>query len=509
VHYHALGDSSKRSGEKDRINVGETGPPMTHSNESPQTFVPWSVRPRRPVLLGLCPIGKFVFSHQGAMEEKRRVVDVLRRLGVNFVDLEAVLPDGMVRDQSHVEAAVKHFRQQGIDALFIPHCNFGTEGAAAMIARQCGVPTLLWGSRDEAPLPDGSRRRDVLCGLLATSKVLHTLGVPFSYINNCYAHEPQFEQGIRRFIAAARVARKLRHMRIAQIGQRIDFFFSTIVSESDLLQRFGIEVRPVEMAMFLRDLRTRVEKNRAAYEQEMRQLETWIDTAVCKDRDSLLHNLALRDAVMELVQTHDLDAVCLQTFSAVQEFTGASLCLGVALLNDLGVVVGCESDIHGTISSVLAEAATEDSGKSFLADITVRHPTDDNTVLLWHFEAPLSLRHPQAKVKLGEPWILKGLPPGLLHFQLKDGPLTLVRFDGNSTGYRLALGHGRTVEGPYTQEYYAWMQVNDWPAWERKLIFGPYMHHYSFVYGHVADTLEEAARFVPGLAVDRLDGLKP
>jgi L-fucose isomerase-like protein len=262
---------------------------------------------------------------------------------------------------------------------------------------------------------------------------------------------------------------------------------------------------PVDMAIFLRDLRSRVEKNRPAYEKEMRELETWIDTSICKDRDSLLHNLALRDAVLELVQKHNLDAICLQSFSSMQEFTGGALCLGVALLNDLGVVVGCESDIHGTISSVLAEAATDDDARSFLADITVRHPTNDNAILLWHFEASLSLRHPSAKVKLGEPWILKGLPPGLLHFRLKDGDLTLVRFDGDSNGYRLAVGHGHTVEGPYTQEYYAWMQVNDWPAWERTLIHGPYMHHYSFVYGNIAETLADAVCFVPGLAVDRLD----
>lgn len=469
------------------------------------------MRPRRPrdVRLGLCPIGKFVFSHEAAIAEKHRVMDVLRRLGVSFVDLEGVLPDGMVRDQSHVGPAVDHLARQGIDALFIPHGNFGTEGAAAMIARRCNVPTLLWGPRDEAPLTDGSRVRDVLCGLLATSKVLHTLRVPFSYINNVPADDPSFEKGVGQFVRAARVVKSLRSMRIAHIGQRIDFFWSTIVSESDLLQRFGIEIIPIEFPIFLRDLGLRVQKNRAAYEQEMRQLEAWIDTSACaSNRDALLHNLALRDQVLELAEKHDLDAVCLQTFSAVQEVAGASLCLGVALLNDLGVVVGCESDIHGTISSVLAEAAAkEGQERSFLADIATRHPDDDNAVLLWHFEAPLSLRHPAAKVKLGQPWILKGLPPGLLHFRLKDGPLTLVRFDGDGAGgYRMALGQGHTVEGPYTQEFYAWMQVDHWPAWERALILGPYMHHYSFVYGHVADALEEAARFVPGgLAVDRLD----
>ena len=57
----------------------------------------------------------------------------------------------MVRDQKHVAPVVRYFQEQGIDALFIPHCNFGTEGAAAMIAKQCGVPTLLWGPATRRP----------------------------------------------------------------------------------------------------------------------------------------------------------------------------------------------------------------------------------------------------------------------------------------------------------------------------------------------------------------------
>ena len=91
---------------------------------------------RRQMLLGLCPIGKFVFSHEDAMRVKGEIQERLRRWQVSWVDLEGVLPDGMVRDQKHVEPAVWYFQDKRIDALFIPHCNFGTEGAAAMIAKQ-------------------------------------------------------------------------------------------------------------------------------------------------------------------------------------------------------------------------------------------------------------------------------------------------------------------------------------------------------------------------------------
>ena len=132
---------------------------------------------RRQPLVGLCPIGKFVFSHEEAVRFKGLIQERLDRWHIRYVDLDAVLPDGMVRDQKHVASVVRYFQEQRIDALFIPHCNFGTEGAAAMIAKKCSVPTLLWGPRDGAPLADGSRLRDSLCGMMATSGVL-ALRVP-------------------------------------------------------------------------------------------------------------------------------------------------------------------------------------------------------------------------------------------------------------------------------------------------------------------------------------------
>ena len=124
--------------------------------------------PRKP-LMGFCPIGKFVFSHEDALREKEALRRKLAEWQAPLVDLEGVLKDGIVRDQSHVGPVVEHFKAKGIDCLFVPHCNFGTEGAVGMIAHKLGVPTLLWGPRDEAPAPDGARLRDTLCGMFASS----------------------------------------------------------------------------------------------------------------------------------------------------------------------------------------------------------------------------------------------------------------------------------------------------------------------------------------------------
>ena len=180
--------------------------------------------------LGLCPIGKFVFSHEDALVQKREIEERLRRWGIPFAGIDAAVPDGVIRGTADVEPAIAQLRGQGVDAVFLPHCNFGTEGAAGVIGRDVGVPLLLWGPRDEAPEPDGRRLRDSLCGMFATSKVLHKLGVPFSYIENCRIGEPQLERGVRNFLRTAHAAQALRcGMRIGHIGQRIDFFWTTIV----------------------------------------------------------------------------------------------------------------------------------------------------------------------------------------------------------------------------------------------------------------------------------------
>lgn len=461
------------------------------------------MRTKKEPLIGLCPIGKFVFSHEDAMRLKGLVQEKLRAWNIRYLDLEGVLPDGMVRDQKHVEPAVRHFQQHEIDGLFLPHCNFGTEGAAGMIANRCGVPTLLWAPRDEEPLPDGSRLRDSLCGTLATSGVLHTLRVRFSYINNCRVGDNEFRRGVDRFVRATPVVKRLRSMKIGQIGQRIDFFWSTIVNEADLLQRFGIQVLPIDLTELCRTIQRRSEANCDAYRKELAAFKEWICFNHYQNDDDILHNFAFRDVLMELAQEQDLDAFCLQSFSSIANELHSFMNFGCSLIEDARCPIASESDVYGAVSSVLIEAASASAEPSFLPEPTIRHPQNDNAVLLWHGHAPLSLREPHSLAKIDMPWILKGLPTGGVHFKLKNGPLTLCRFAGDSAGYRLGYDEGQTIEGPYTQEFYTWMEVDDWPAWERQLVYGPYIHHCSCSYDHCADVLDEASRFLSELQFER------
>ena len=251
-------------------------------------------------LIGLCPIGKFTFSHEMAVSYKKQLQQKLTDLGIEFCDLDEVLPDGIVRSQDDVPAVVAYFRDKKADALFLPHCNFGTEGAAGMIAKELALPVLLYGPRDEAPLPSGERLTDTLCGLFATSKLLYKLKIPFRYIENCKIDDPVLARELTLFARAANVVKALRHIRIGQIGGRIDFFWCTIVDETDLLNKFNIQLQPIDLPYFIRDVKRRAAEHEEEYRRELEAYkQTLINTDNLPDT-GFINGLAARDEMKTL-----------------------------------------------------------------------------------------------------------------------------------------------------------------------------------------------------------------
>jgi len=457
----------------------------------------------RNVKLGLCPIGKFVFSHEDACRYKKMLQSRLSDWSVTYVDIDGVLGDGMVRDQKHVDAVVDYFHSQKVDAVFMPHCNFGTEGAVGMIGKKLGVPVLLWGPRDEAPLTDGTRLRDTLCGLFASSKVLHKLAVPFDYIENCRIDDPAFRTGVTDFLRIASVVKAFRGLRIGLVGGRIDFFWTTKVNESELLERFGIEIVPIDLVTVTKKVNRLVREHKEDYRSQLTELEKRFEFVGFSDDQPLLNMLALRDFYLDWARAERLSAICVESFPSLRDELGAYDGLATTLTCDAGLPVICETDIHGAVSTVMLEASAVDAVPSFFADLTIRHPENDNAVLLWHCWSPGLTIAAGENPKFAPHWILPSPTSGVGHWRLKDGPVTVARFDGDGGSYTLIAGHGQTTAGPFTQNCYMWMQVPDWPVWERAFIEGPYIHHVAVAYDRSAHVLLESCKYLPSLEPDR------
>ncbi|MDD3927145.1 MAG: L-fucose/L-arabinose isomerase family protein [bacterium] len=456
--------------------------------------------------LGLAPTRRNVFSREDSQKYKKLVETRLTDMGIEFVNIDGINEEGLLFSAADARAALDKFRREGVDAVMVPHCNFGTEDAVARLGRDLGKPLLLWGPRDEAPLSDGTRLRDTQCGLFATGKILRRMGVPFSYITNCRMDDPVLERGIRVFVQAARAANAFKGARIGQASTRPGDFWTMMINEGELLERWGIEVVPTTMA----DLELGIERVLKDRSGEVREEIADISSRVSISRVpgyQMEKIAALKLSLIDWVKEQELDALGIQCWTAMQEKIGIYPCFVNGELTEAGIPVTCETDIHGAITSIMLQAAAG-AGTSpiFFADLTIRHPEDDNAELLWHCGPfPVSLAAEGEKPEIQNHFIHNSVACGCNNWRIKGGRITVARFDGDNGQYSLLAGHADGTDGPATQGTYLWVKVNDWPLWEDRLVRGPYVHHVACIHGEYTAALREAVRFIPGLKFDGVD----
>ena len=134
------------------------------------------------IKLGFVPTRRSIFSAPDAIKYRGLTADRLREIGVDIVDIDDINDEGLLFDDSHIAPIVEKFRAEGVDGIMLCHANFGTEYVCARLARELGLPVLLWGPQDTVFEPDGTRYTDSQCGLFGMSRQLQRMNVPFTYI---------------------------------------------------------------------------------------------------------------------------------------------------------------------------------------------------------------------------------------------------------------------------------------------------------------------------------------
>jgi len=458
----------------------------------------------KKLVLGYAPVRRDVFPDpKDAVAQRdpirKRIEEIIGRIGnVRLVDIDWLNEEKILVENDDVKRVIKHFQKEGVEALFIPHCNFGQEEAVGKLAKALNVPVLLWGPRDVSPPGYAPRPTDTQCGLFASGKALRRYGVPFTYIENCWLDSPELEKGIYDFIRAANVVRNFRGMRIGQVDVRPRQFLSVKCNESELLEKFGIEVTTINSDEFFSTVNHILENRGDEIAEVVNHGFCSRSSCTTQTKDSLDKMAALQLAMLELVKKYDLAGIATECWDLFEKAYGVRICSAAGNLSEMGIPVACEADIHGVISSVMLSAASLGEDCTFLADITQRHPTNDNAELLWHC-GPF----PRKIAK-------EGSDPALIswhgQWELQGGDITLCRFDLIETGkYVVFADTCRGTDGPPTHGTYVWVEVDDWPKWERKFVEGPYIHHVAGIYGKYAKIIKEACKYIPGLQFDCAD----
>lgn len=454
------------------------------------------------IKIGFAPTRRDIFSREDALTYKEMIKAKLAEWKVDFIGLEWLNEEGLLYTSADVDSIAKRFDSEGVDALFCPHCNFGTEDAVADLAKKLNKPVLLWGPRDEMPLSDGTRLRDTQCGLFATSKILNRMGVPFTYIENCRLDAAPFKSGFDKFLAAVNVVKTFNSLRIGQIGTRPPGFWTVMANEAELLERFNINVVPTTLIEIGSEMNRIMKEHPDFIKAEADRIKRRVNCPGIADA-SIEKMAAFKQVVKEWAERENLSACAIQCWSAMQDAFGIMPCYINSELTEESLPIACETDIHGAITAALAQAAVMGRTPVFFADVTIRHPQNDNAELLWHCGPfPLDLKKEGTDSRVSKHYILDSACPGACEWEIKGGGISICRFDGGGGKYCFFAAAGNGTDGPKTRGTYVWVEFDNWVEIEKKLIYGPYIHHVAGVHAEIMPVFEEALKYMSGVIPD-------
>ncbi|MCL2707584.1 MAG: fucose isomerase [Defluviitaleaceae bacterium] len=447
--------------------------------------------------IGFAPTRRLMYDPEHALKNKREIrkrIGGLALPGVEIADIDWLNEEGLLIDTGDVSKVAGHFISKGVNALFMPHCNYGTEEVVAMLGKKMGVPFLLYGPRDAAPPGDGARIRqtDTQCGLFPSSKALQRYGVPFTYIENSAVESKIFAEGFDLFQRAATVANKTKGMRVGSLGSRPKPFLCVMYNEAELLEKFGIEIVPIGINDVVAAVAEKLGKHAGDVGDVVEELRGQADIGGANPEIVKKH-AALRLVIFDFAKKHNLDAIGGECWTAFPGTMGIVPCAAFGDICNRGLPIGCETDVLGAVSMAMLQAASRGEGRPFCADLTVRHPDDDNAELLWHCGPfPVGAARTDARATRTD---------NHGQWELARGKMTIARLDELNGNYSLLAGEGEAVEGPPTNGTYCWFKVGDWPEWEKKIMYGPYIHHVAGMHGHWGNVLGEAKRYL-GYEID-------
>ena len=433
------------------------------------------------------------FAEARGQEIVRYIEEHYAEENVSFVDLKGINPVETLFSENDVDAVVSHMLHSNVDAIVIINSNFGNEEVAAMVARRLNLPVLLWAPLDDVIDPDGMRYTDSQCGLFGVSRQMQRFHIPFSFVKSCRVEDAAFAEGLHSFASVACMVKNFRGMRIAEVGMRPKPFCSVIFNEGELMERFGMQVVPVNMTNVANLFNAILAQRDAELEEGAKLLEKrYMLDEMTKPVLKKMYAFVL--LYRQIMEQYRVDTISSECWTAMQAAVGAMPCTAFGILADMGLPVSCESDVHGAITMALLACASLGKKAPFFGEFTIRHPQAQNTELLWHCGPfPYSTKDPNCKAtQLNMRQC----------FEVKAGTYTVARFDQDDGHYQLLSGVCRSGSGPYTTGTYLWAEFDDLDLWERKIMEGPYIHHMAEIEGDYRRELQEFCKYIPGLKAD-------
>ena len=226
--------------------------------------------------------------------------------------------------------------------------------------------------------------------------------------------------------------------RIGLFGQPSDWLIASSVDRDFLLQRYGIETVDIDLQRLIEGIKAIPQAEVIEVAQAMVKRSKAVQEPTCAD---MVEAAKAYLAIKKICQDEHLDAFTIRCFDIVKA-CGTTSCLALALLNDEGIVAGCEGDMQSLMSMFLAKRLCGET--AFMANPS---QLTDKSSMLAHCTIPLSM--------CGETIVRSHFESGIgvaIQGLLPMEDYTLFKWGGPQLD-RYFVAEGKAIETPYSEHF--------------------------------------------------------
>lgn len=457
-------------------------------------------------IFGLIVTTRSFFPSHLVKTAKEAMIRKLTELGYGYITVsEEMTQYGAVLTYEEAKVCAELFKQHREEISGIICClpNFGEELGVAEAIQLAGldVPVLIQACNDDFYKLDMANRRDAFCGKISLCNNLYQRGIPYTLtkMHTCDIDSESFTEDLIRFAGVCRVVGGLKGARIAMLGAR-PVAFNTVRYSEKILQKHGISVQTVDFSEVIFHARNYSDKEKV--EAKVQEIREYGAVAPFVDGVLLERQAKLCLAIEEYVDKLDCDASSVQCWDSVEDNYGCATCLAMSMMSDKGKPSACESDVTGALSMLSAYLAAGTAPALMDWNNNIRE--DEDCCICLHCSNFAKSFFATDKIEIECLDVLgstlgKENCFGACKGQVAPGPMTYVRFstDDSKGQLKMYVGEGMFDDEELpTKGGLANCKVKNLQTLLRYICDNGFEHHVCFVRGHVADVLEEAAKYM-------------
>jgi len=170
--------------------------------------------------------------------------------------------------------------------------------------------------------------------------------------------------------------------RIGLFGQPSDWLIASGVDRDYLLEHFGVETLDIDLQRLIAGIKAIPQTETVKVTQLIAKKAKSVNEPTYPE---LVEAAKAYLAIKQICEEERLDAMTIRCFDIVNT-CGTTSCLALALLNDEGIVAGCEGDMQTLMSMLLAKQLCGE--EAFMANPS---QLTNNTAMLAHCTIPLRM----------------------------------------------------------------------------------------------------------------------